>query len=275
MMNSTIQNLLAHPAFQGGVAPFLAGAVVAALGQPLRLARLAPVAGFLAGVYLIGNFTFESLTATRKIVLLGAAAPLVGLFVDLAFRPGRAFGIVLGAVFGAASLWVFWTVLGLRPVPQAVVNGTGMFLLVLLTVMATTALRTDPVRAGAAGLGLGVGAGAGGILGASALIGMYGMALGAGAGAFVLAVMILGRRVAAGAAFTLSVSVTAALLAVGAAMLAKFPWYAAATLALVPVVVRLPLPRLARPAAQALVASAYSLAAAAAACALAWAASRA
>lgn len=274
-MNSTIHNLLAHPAVQGGVAPFIVGAVVAALGQPLRLARLAPIAGLLAGVYLIGNFAWEPLTATRRIVLLSVAAPVLGLFVDLAFRPARAFGVVLGALFGAASLWVYWTALGNKPVPQAVVHGTGVFLLMLLTVTATTALRADPVRAGAAGLGLGAGAGASAILGASALIGQYGTALGAGAGGFLVVVMILGRRVAAGATFTLCVSVTAALLATGAAMLAKLPWYAALTLAMVPVVVRLPLPQLARPAAQVLVASAYALATALVACALAWVASRA
>jgi len=233
-MNGTIQNLLAHPAIQGGVAPFIVGALVAALAQPVRLARLAPVAGFLVAVYLIGNFAFEPLTATRKIVLLGAAAPLLGLFFDMAFRPARGFGVVLGALFGAASLWVFWSVLTQRPLPQAILHGAAIFAFVVLVVAATTALRADPVRAGAAGLALGLGAGAGAILGASALIGQYGIALGAASGGFILVVMAFGRGVAAGAAFTLSVSVTAGLLALGAVLLAKFPWYAAAVLALAP-----------------------------------------
>jgi hypothetical protein len=274
MMNGTIQSLLAHPAVQGGVAPFLVGALVAALAQPLRLAKLAPAAGFMAAVYLVGNFAFEPLTATRKIVLLAAAAPVAGLIVDLAFRPARGSGIMLGAIFGVAALWAFWTVLGQRPLPQAVLHGTGIVALVVLIVALTTALRADPVRAGAVGLGLGLGVGAGAILGASALIGQYGTALGAAAGGYVLLVTILGRRVAAGATFTLSVSVPAALLALGAVLLAEFPWYAALTLALAPVAVRLPLPRRAHPAAQAMVASAYSLAVATAACMLAWTASR-
>jgi hypothetical protein len=87
--------------------------------------------------------------------------------------------------------------------------------------------------------------------------------------------MTLGRRVAAGTVLTLTASVVAALLGAGAALLAAFPWYAALALALVPVAVRLPVPRNAHAAVQALVASIYSLAAAAAACALAWMASRA
>ena len=273
-MNSTLQTLLAHPAIQGGVAPFLVGALVAALGHPVRLARLAPAAGFLAGVYLVGTFAFEPLNATRKLVVLGAAAPLVGLIVDLAFRPGRSFGVALGAIFGVAALWVFWTVLAQRPIPQAVLHGTGIVLFVVLVVSLTVALRADPVRAGAAGVGLGLGVGAGAILGASALLGQYGTALGAGAGGFVMMVMIFGRRVAAGAAFTLSASVTASLLAAGAVLLAEFPWYAALALASVPIVVRLPLPQRVHPAAQMLAASSYALAAVAAACVLAWMAGR-
>ncbi len=51
---------LAHPAVQGGLAPFIVGVVVA----------------------------------------------------DLAFRPTRSAGAVLGALFGLGSLWAFWTVLG-------------------------------------------------------------------------------------------------------------------------------------------------------------------
>jgi hypothetical protein len=78
----------------------------------------------------------------------------------------------------------------------------------------------------------------------------------------------------AGASFTLAAGVIASLLASGALLLAKLPWHAAATLALVPVAVRLPLPDRAHPALQAVVASVYALAVAGGACALAWMASR-
>jgi hypothetical protein len=274
-MNDMFQDVLAHPAVQGGVAPFLVGLLVAGLAWPLRLAGLAPAAGFLAAVYLIGNFALEPLTATRRIVLLGMGAPLLGLLADFAFKPRRGSGVVLGALFGLASLWVFFTVLGQKPLPQALLHGAGVVGLVLVVVAATATLHADPVRAGAAGLGLGVGAGVGALLGASALLGQYGAALGAASGGFVLATMALGRRVAAGTVLTLTASVVAALLGAGAALLAAFPWYAALALALVPAAVRLPLPRNAHAAVQALLASTYSLAAAAAACVLAWMAGRA
>jgi hypothetical protein len=129
------------------------------------------------------------------------------------------------------------------------------------------------VRAGAAGLALGLGAGFAALLGGSGLLGQYGMALGAGSGAFLLLVMVLGGRVEAGASLTLTVSVLAALIASGAVLLAKLHWTALIALAMVPVLVRLPLPR--GPAwMQSVVASVYGFVAAGGALAVACLASR-
>jgi hypothetical protein len=269
-----MHELLNNPIVQSSAAPFLAGLIVATALFPLRLGGLAGAAGFLGTVYLVGNFSFEPLTATRKLVVVGTAAPLLGAIADIAFKQKRATGAVLGALFAAASLWVFWSVLAQKELAQGLLLGAGIAALVMWLVVLTTALHADPVRAGAAGLALGLGAGAGAVLGASALLGIYGMALGAACGAFLLLVMILGKRVAAGAALTLTASVIAALLAAAAMLLALLPWYSVAALALVPVLVRLPVAEKAPPWLQAIVASLYALAAAGAACALAWLASR-
>jgi hypothetical protein len=270
-----LQELLAHPAVQAAVAPLLVGLVVAALLLPLRLSGLAAVAGFLAAVVLIGNFSFSTLTATRKLVLVAAAAPLLGVLIDLALKPRRITGSVLGVLFGAAGLWVFWSVLAQQPFARGLGLGAAVVALPLWTVAATLPLSGDPVRAGAAGVGLGLGAGVGAVLGASALLGQYGMALGAASGGFLLLVMVLGRRVTAGASLTLSVSVGAALLACAAALLAQLPWTAAAVLGLVPVAVRLPLPDRMHPGIQAVVAVFYALVPAVGCWAAAWVASRA
>ena len=77
-----MQALLAHPAVQGAVAPLVVGLAVAALLLPLRLSGLAAVAGFLAAVVLIGNFSFAVLTATRKLVLVATAVGLLGRCVS-------------------------------------------------------------------------------------------------------------------------------------------------------------------------------------------------
>ena len=269
-----MQELLAHPAVQSAVAPLVVGLVVAVLLLPLRLSGLAGVAGFLVAVALIGNFSFSTLTATRKVVVLVAAAPLLGVVADFAFKPTRVAGPVLGVLFGAAALWVYWSVLAHQPLAQGLRLGSAVAALVLWTVAATMPLQGDPVRVGAAGVALGVGAGIGAVLGASALVGQYGIALGAASGGYLLLVMMLGRRVSAGASLALTVAVGAALLACAAALLAQLPWAAAAALGLVPLAVRLPLPDRTHPGIQAVVAVFYALVPVAGCWALAWTASR-
>jgi hypothetical protein len=268
-----MQELLAHPAVQGGIAPFVAGLAVAAALFAARLGGLAAIAGFAAAVWLIGNFALEPLTATRKLVVVGALAAAVGLLADFAFKATRATAPVLGALFGAASLWVFWSVLAQKPLASGLLYGAGTALFVGWCVAFALSLQADPVRAGAAGLGMGLGAGICAVLGASALLGQYGLALGAASGGFLLVVMILGRRVVAGASFALPAAAIASLVAAGTLYLAQLPWYALAALALVPVAVRLPLPNAAAWL-QSFVAAFYTLATAGAACALAWQASR-
>ena len=270
-----MQELLDNPVIQSSAAPFLVGLVAAAIFFPVRLAGLAAGAGFLAAVWMIGAFGLTPLTATRKIVVLSAAAPVLGVLADLAFNPTRATAPILGVLFGAGSVWVFWSVLSQKPPAEAALLGVGVFVLVLWTVAFAVSLQNQAVRAGAAGLFLGLGTGAGAVLGASALLGQYGLALGAACGAFLLLTMILGKRVVAGATFTLTASVAAALIAAGALLLAKLPWTSLAAIALIPLAVYLPVPEKWAAWIQAIVASLYALAPAAGACALAWQSSRA
>ena len=269
-----MQELLTNPVIQSSAAPFVVGLVAAAILFPVRLAGLAAAAGFLAAVWLIGAFSLEPLTATRKIVLVAAAAPVLGVLADLAFKPTRTTAPILGALFGAASIWVIWSVLAQRPHQEAVLLGAGVFVFVLATVALTVSLHDQAVRAGSAGLFLGLGSGAGAVIGASALLGQYGLALGAACGSFLLLAMILGKRVVAGATFTLTASVATAMITAGAMVLARLPWASLAVLALIPLAVRLPLPEKSPAWIQAIVASLYALVPAAGACALAWQSSR-
>jgi hypothetical protein len=268
-----VTELLRNPVFQSSVLPFAAGLLAAALLHPLRLGGLAAAAGFAATVAVVGNFALEPLTVTRKIVVAGGAAALLGALADLAFKPTRITGIVVGALAAGVTLWVFASVLGQKIPAEVAIVGAGLAAFSWWLVAATVSLHYDMVRAGAAGLALGLGTGFAAVLGASALLGQYGMALGAGSGAFLLLVMVLGGRVEAGATLTLTVSVLAALIAAGAVLLAKLHWLTLVALALVPALVRLPLPR--GPAwTQAVVASVYALVAAGGALGVAWLAAR-
>lgn len=266
-----MHSILSDLAVQAGVAPFLAGLVVAVALQPLRLSGLAMIAAFLTCAYLVSGLQFTPLTATRKVLILGIAAPLVGMLADFAFKPTWTGAALLAFAAGGATLWVFWPVLLQKSAPQAwVLGATAAVTLAFMIGFAQLRLAEDSVRAGAAALGLGLGAGIASIFSASALYGSYGIALGAGAGGFLLPQMIRGKPAFAGATFALTAILLGGLVAAGAMILAQLPWYAAAVLALVPVAVRLPAPARAPVWLQAVLFSLYALVVATAACILAW-----
>lgn len=264
-----MEDLLGNPAVQGGVAPFVAALAVALALFAARLGGLAIAAALATAVYLIGGFAFPPVSAQQKILLVALAVPAVGVIADLAFKPTRAAGPVLGALFGLVMLWIGWNILKQKEMPAQLAAGAGVAVLVAWLAGAFFALREDPVRAGAAALTLGLGIGASALLSASGSYGQYGASVGAGAGAFLLVQMLLGRTIAAGATFALSAGVAGGLLLAGAALSSPLPWTAAAALAVVPVAVLLPLPK-GGVWLQALVASLYGGIPAVAGCLLAW-----
>lgn len=266
-----MDEVLSNPAVQGGVAPFLAALIAAVALHPVRLGGLAVIAAFLTCMYFVSGLQLTPLTATRKILILGIAAPVVGVLADFAFKPTRTGAVLIALAAAAAALWAFWPVLLQKPAAQAwLLGGTAFAALAFMVGFAQLQLAADAVRAGAAVLGLGLGAGIAAIFSASASYGLYGIALGAGAGGFLLPQMIRGKAGFAGTTFTLTAMLLGGLVATGAMILAQLPWYAVLVLALVPAAARLPGPDKAPVWLQAVLFSLYALVVAAAACALAW-----
>ncbi len=266
-----MNELLNHPAVQGGVAPFVAALIVVLVLGRVRLAGLAVVVAFCTAVYLISGFSFTPLTATRKIVLLALAAPVIGVLVDFAFKPTRLGTAILALGAGLATLWVFWPVLQQKDLKIALLMGGGTAVCVAWLVgFSLAALGAHPVRAGATGLGFGIGVGVSAVLGASALYGQYGISLGAAAGAFLLPQMLGGKKYEAGATFMLPLALTGGLLAAATLILAQLPWYSLLALAFIPLAARLPAPEKSSFWIQAVAVSACTLAVAAAAIALTW-----
>ncbi len=265
-----MEDLPQQLAVQGGVLPLVVGLVLAAALARLRLSGLAAVGGFLTAAYLIGSFSFWPLTAMRKLLLLAILAPALGILVDLAFRPTQAAGPLLGALFGLASVWVFWSVLAQRPLGEALAMGSGVAAFIFWIVAFTLPLHADALRVGSTGLALGLGTGIGAIVGASAVLGLLGIALAAGTGGFLVVAMFLGKRLAGGTILALSVSVIAALIGAAALVLAEAPWWSLPLLALVPLAARLPIPARAPAWLRAIVVSLYTLPVGAAYCLLAW-----
>lgn len=266
-----MDDILGNPAVQGGVAPFLVALIVAVALQPVRAGGLAAAAAFLTGMYLVSGLQLSPLTATRKVVILGIAAPVVGALTDLLFRPTRGTAALLGIIATAAALWAFWPVLMQKPGEEAwLLGGTVAVALACMVGFAQLQLAGDGVRAGAAALGLGLGAGVAAIFSASASYGLYGISLAAGAGGFLLPQMIRGKAGFAGATFTFTATLLCGLIAAGAMILAQMPWYAVLVLALVPIAVRLPGPDRGPVWLRSIVFSLYGFAVAALACILAW-----
>jgi hypothetical protein len=265
-----MQEFLGNPAVQGGVAPFVVGLIAVAILGRAKLGGLAVVAAFAVCVYLASGFAFTPLTSLRKLVLLALIAPLVGIAVDFVLKTGRTLTAAIAAACGALTVWVFWSVLQQKPASEALLLGGGTAVFVAWVVGWTIELSGQPVRAGAASLMLGLGAGISAILGASALLGLYGIAIGAGAGAFLLVQMLTGRRIAAGATLTVSASVAAGLVGAAALVLAQLPWHALTLLGLIPLAARLPASDRLPVWAQAFIVSAYGLAVAVVAFVVTW-----
>ena len=262
-----------HPAVQGGVAPLVVALIVAVALARTRFAWLAIVAGYVTMIALSTGFSFTPLTVARKTVLLGLLAPVIGIAIDLT-RPSRFCLIAIAVGAGAASTWVFASILGQRETMQAIAAGGGIALFVAALVAATLRLHEDGVAGGAAGLGLGLATGIAGVLSASIGFLIAGVAIAASAGALLLVQVALSRKIAPGFVGMLPIGLLTALFGAGSLMLAELPWYALPLLLLVPLAAALPVPERAPLIVRAAVAAGYALVAAALPILAAWYAAR-
>lgn len=268
-----MNDLLSHPAVQGGVAPFFAALAIAAVFQFARLGGLAILAGFATVALFLNGLTFSPLTATRKLILLGLAAPALGMLADFVLRDERWIRTCIALLCGAVAPWAFLAVLDQKSAAEGYAYGAGLFAFVAVLVALTAQLRADGVRAGAAALGLGLGSGVCAILAASAVYGLYGIALGAAAGGFVLVQMLRGKAIAAGWTLTCPAGLVAGLIGAGSLMLAALPWYSLPAMLLIPLAARVPAP-FSAVWLRSITISLYAVAAAAAPAGLAWYSSR-
>jgi hypothetical protein len=259
-----VEELLRNPWIQGGLGPLLAGIAAALVFYPMRLSGLAAAFGFFAAVYLSGQLELE-----KKLLLISAAAALLGALIDLAFRPTRKAGLVLGLAFGIATCWMFISIIGRMPAERLALYAAGLGALVAASVAFSVLSHDEPPRAAAAGIGLGLATGAIAFLGGAKILALWGFGLAAGAAGFLVVAIAFARGIVAGASFTLSIGVIGAALAATVTLQRGLRWYEAALFALVPLAVRLPVPQR-NAVGQALVALAYALAVGGGLCALVW-----
>ena len=236
-----MNELLNNPAVQGGVAPFMVALVVAALLHRSRLLGLAISAGLVVLIALAIGFSFESLTATRKLVLLVDLATLfvLGLEIgEIAARPAARAAVA--TAMGLGAVWVVMRLLQQQEeMSRAVLLGVAAALYLAFMVDSSNAIGNDSVRAASAALFLGLGSGVLALLGGSALLALVGIAAGASAGGALLIQMITGRRAPSGWTLALPAATAAGLVALLSTFTGELRWFCLLPLLAVPWATRL------------------------------------
>ena len=236
-----MHELLNHPAIQAGAVPFLAALLTAELLQRLKLSGLAIIAGFAATIYLASDFSIEPLTASRKIVALGLAGALFAL--PLSLLNARWTGSMLATLGAAAAIWTTQRILQQQEIPLMLLWGAGCAAYVAGLIWTMDRLDKEPLRAATAATALGMGTGGAALLGASALLGQFGLAIGSAAAAHVLIQIVSKQTLPAGRTLTLPVALITGLTGCLAVLSAQLPWYTLIVLACIPLAAwLLPLP---------------------------------
>jgi hypothetical protein len=216
-----MNELLQNPAVQAGVVPFLMALAASAVLGSTRFLGLGQVGGFLALVALAIGFSFEPMTAMRKLIVLGTASGLAVLLLEVPRQPRKeaAWGVL--ALLALGTVWMLWR------------------LLVALAASMLHVSARSPIEGAAAGVMIGLGMGALAVLGASAVLALAAISVGAGAGAALLVQMLRGQSAPVGASIALPAATVAALAGVLATQTASLPWFALLPVLAAPWAVRL------------------------------------
>jgi hypothetical protein len=235
-----MDDLIQNPAVQAALLPFLTALVLAAALARTRWLGLPTVAGFLILAGLAIGFSFESLTATKKLVLVGAATG--GAVLALEALPAARAGLGRAgflAFLGASCVWVAWRLLAQQGPWGAVLAGLLSAGYVCVLVGSTLHVSATPVRGAAVGLMVALGTGALAVLGASAVLGLVGIAAGASCGAVLLVQMLRGQPSPSGRTVALPAVTIAGLAAILAVLGGALPWYSLMPVLAAPWAVRL------------------------------------
>ena len=238
-----MQELINHPAVQAGFAPFLIAIIISELFLRIRLSGLAIIAGFAVTVYLVSDFGYEPLTATRKIIWLGLFSAALGLLFGSAISNWRSWLLV--ALSAAATTWTLQRILEQQEMNLALQWGAACAVYVAVLVWGMDKLlEKEALRVSCAATALGIGTGGAALIGASALLGQIGLALGSAAAAHLVIKFISNQPLPTGRMFTLPLALIAGLTGCLAVLSAQLPWYALPILAGIPLAALLmPLPK--------------------------------
>jgi hypothetical protein len=221
-----MEELLANPAVQAGAAPFLSALIAAAALRRTRLLGLAVAVAFALVIALTVGYSFEPLTASRKLVLAGLGTALALLALELpGVAPRPAVRAALAAAAAAAAVWMVWRVLLQQEPAKAVLYGLATAAYIAALLESSLRVGPDGVRAAGSSLMLGLAAGGLGLLGASALLAQIGIAVAAGGGAVLLILMLGRQRGPAGWTLVIPAAAIAGFAGLLAVFTGSLPWF--------------------------------------------------
>ncbi len=236
-----MSDLLANPAVQAGVAPFLVALAVAALLRRGRLLGLAIGAAFLVVIALTMGFSVEVLTSLRKLMLVGVGTIVLVPVLELpAVRSRKGLAIAVAVASAATAVWIPFRVIAQIEGWQA--YGAGLAAAAFMAVLVDGTRRAcadDPVRSASAALVLGLGAGGLALQGASAQLAQIGIAIGAGAGAALFVQMLAGAPATRGWSLALPANVVSGLAGLLAVFTGSLAWPGLLALLVAPWAMRL------------------------------------
>ncbi|NOZ52349.1 MAG: hypothetical protein GXP08_04255 [Gammaproteobacteria bacterium] len=236
-----MDQLITNPAIQSAVIPFCSALIAALLLRMIGSlwASLGFAMAFYLSVYLTLGIEFTPLTSTRKIVLLGLLAIVVGLMIDWLWSQRRAATYVIAALAAAAALWVIWPVVSRTQGNELwIIVAASMFYSSVIVILFER-LKQDSARSATGMLAIGIGTGISTLLGASAKLGQMGGAIGAAAGAYVV-ILFFCKELRLGSSFTLTGALLISLIGIAGVIYAKLPWYVLVILMLIPAILALP-----------------------------------
>lgn len=229
---------------QSGILPLTFALIAIFALRPLGWlwASLGLSLAFFVAVYFIAGYQVMPLTSTRKIIMLGFAATIIGLALDALPITRRSVLWLLG-IFGAtAVLWVLWPLLTRK-------TGSEFWLLALssaayviwLTTMIERQRRATPSAIYAGILAISIGTGISAVFGASAQLGQLGGAMAAATGAYIL-FGLAGRNIPTGISLAFPAALIGALIGISGTVYATLPWFSLIPVAIIPALLALPLP---------------------------------
>lgn len=232
-------NLLNHPAIEAGIVPFLLALLIGAL-LPKRLpwwSALVFSLAYFAAAWLILDGRLTPLSSSRKLVIAGAGAVMLGLLLQHLITGSRALQQTFIVLAIAAVGWLIWPKFVRADLWQQVTLASATAVYALWLSFAFYQMRDEDIATSISATVLGFATGICALIGASSLLGELGIAVGASSAA--IAIIGLGKRIDHSAGFYFPVAVLCALTGVASVLYAKVPWYALLALAGIPLLAML------------------------------------